>query len=379
MESVSELYRCRPQKRQKLLWQTIRSLWKFFLLGGQRLFQFLFSLAGLCIGLLGFGRPTAKQSALIMIGVLLFTLSPSLNLPGATNMAYAEISIDDPFLNLEEGFMQKPFVSGNHGPTDTIITYEVQPGDTVSEIASRFGITMNTVLWVNDFENANMVRPGMKLKILPVSGLLYKVANGDTIGSIAKKNNIGQDIIIYQNNLDPNSALAKGSELILPGAEKKLARPNRNVYISTERGRSLSQNPGYGTIYGGGALLIPTAGNLTQGFRRGHYGIDIANRSLSSIHAAESGKIIKAKYSGWNGGYGHHVIIDHGNGIQTLYAHLSDVYVQPGQMIDRGEAIARMGNTGRSSGPHLHFEVINQGRKSNPWNYLERGVTLTSR
>jgi len=367
-----------PKRSPNLIWQAIRCLGKFFQAGGQRLFHLFFSCISFVFSLFGLGKPNYKQSALLVIGILLFSLSPQLNLPGVSNIAYAEINIDDPFLYLEDNFIQKPFVSGLNNPSDAIISYEVQVGDTLSAVASRYGITLNTILWANDLANANTVRPGMKLKILPVSGLLHKVKKGDSLTKIAQNYKINQDIIIYQNKLEPEANLAAGTELILPGAEMKLAAPRRDTYIATDRGSSYRNNPGYDIKYGGGNLLMPTDGRLTQGFRNGHYGIDLANRALPPIYAAEAGKVLKAKYQGWNGGYGHHVIIEHDNGLQTLYAHMSDVYVQPGQLVARGEAIGRVGNTGKSTGPHLHFEVINQGRKSNPWNYLPTGASLTS-
>jgi murein DD-endopeptidase MepM/ murein hydrolase activator NlpD len=123
---------------------------------------------------------------------------------------------------------------------------------------------------------------------------------------------------------------------------------------------------------GGGTLGWPAFGTtFIRGFTGSHTGYDLAAPKGTPIYAAESGTVEKVSTGTWGGGYGNYIIIDHGNGLKTLYGHLSTVSVSVGQAVDRGQNIAGMGSTGRSTGPHLHFEVIDGGVKRNPSNYLK--------
>lgn len=243
---------------------------------------------------------------------------------------------------------------------DKIIQYTVEEGDTVSSIAEKFGVTSETVGSKNGI-SGDKIKVGQILEILPVSGVAHKVSKGDTIYSIAKKYDVdAQPIVNFPFNTfmnDETFELAVGQTVIVPGGVVPTGTS------STPRTRYLT--PDAGTVVASGSFVWPTSGGLTQHFVWYHKGIDIANKTAPSILAADSGKVVVA---GWVDGYGYgnRIVIDHGNGYRTLYAHLSSIGVRVGQTVSRGNVIGRMGSTGRSTGTHLHFEVIRGGVHINP-------------
>jgi len=253
-------------------------------------------------------------------------------------------------------------------PRDRIIIYTVQEGDTISTIAEKFGVSIDTIRWQNDLQSIGSIKPGQELKILPVTGISHKVQKGDTIYSIAKKyDGNPQAIVDFPFNTfinDETFALAVGQTIIVPNGVKPQVKPWSPI-------ASIRQTtPDAGTVTASGRFIWPTQGQITQNFVWYHRGIDIANRAAPQVLAADSGRVIVA---GWPdaGGYGNRVMIDHGNGYVTLYAHLSRVYVAVGQTVNRGDAIGQMGSTGRSTGIHLHFEVRHQGAFLNPLQVLK--------
>jgi murein DD-endopeptidase MepM/ murein hydrolase activator NlpD len=270
----------------------------------------------------------------------------------------------------EDGFLLKPALNSTQGDRSTaneIFAYEVEPGDTLSSVAQRFGVTKETLVMENDLWYNSALRSGMVIKILPVDGISHLIQKGDTIDKVAKKYNVEKDVIVKQNQLEEGSELLAGTALIIPGAKK--AQPVYTVSNAPSNVASYSYN-GPST----GRLIWPTLtkARLTQGFHRGHYAIDIGNRDKGPIFAAAAGKVIKASY-GWNGGYGNVIIIDHGNGMQTLYGHSEKLYVTEGQYVEQGQTISWMGNTGRvygATGIHVHFEVRINGVKYNPMNFF---------
>lgn len=248
---------------------------------------------------------------------------------------------------------------------DKIIEYSVLEGDTISSIAEKFGISTDTVLWQNDLSEKDRIKPGQILEILPVSGISHKVGKGDTVYSIAKKYDTSpQSMVDFPFNSfanDETFELAIGQTLIVPDGVKPAVKQ------TAPRIRQIT--PDAGTVVASGSFVWPASGSITQYFAWYHKGIDIANRTSPSILAADAGKVMVA---GWPDGYGYgnRVIIDHGNGYRTLYGHLSSIYVIPGQSVSRGSAIGKMGSTGRSTGIHLHFEVIKDGVYLNPLSVL---------
>lgn len=252
-------------------------------------------------------------------------------------------------------------------PRAEVIEYTVNPGDTVSTIAEKFGVSVDTVRWENNLESVKSIKQGQKLKILPVTGVMYKVKRGETIYSIAKKHQVDPQVVVdwpynsFAN--DETFALAVGQSLVVPDGIKPKETPTvpRTYY---------AQIPAAGTVTGTGQFVWPVGGNITQDYRWYHQGIDIANKGAPGVVAADAGTVVVAGWpSPW--AYGNRALIDHGNGFATLYAHLSQIYVQPGQAVSRGQAIGKMGSTGRSTGVHLHFEIRKSGAAQNPLNYLK--------
>lgn len=251
---------------------------------------------------------------------------------------------------------------------EKIIEYTVAPGDTISSIAKKFDVSEDTILWQNKLDKKGSIKVGQSLEILPVTGVSHKVQKGDTVYSIAKKYDASpQAIVDFPYNTftnDETFALAVGQVVIVPDG----VMPAEVQKAPTERIRQIT--PDAGTVVASGSFVWPASGSITQRFAWYHKGIDIANKAAPDILAADSGKVIVA---GWpdNYGYGNRVMIDHGNGFVTLYAHLSVIYVKAGQTVSRGSAIGKMGSTGRSTGTHLHFEVIKSGTHLNPLSVLK--------
>ncbi len=251
-----------------------------------------------------------------------------------------------------------------------IIYYTVQNGDTVSTIARRFGLTANTILWANNLSAFSLIRPGDSLTILPANGIMYTVKAGDTASKIAAKYGIEADKILSSNNI--GGSLKAGQKLILPGARKiieqvAVARPATQSGLSVISNLIKSPTVKAGT----GKMAWPTAGyRITQYFSWRHTGVDIANKIGTPIYAADDG-VVEISQGGYNGGYGNTIVINHGNGIKTRYGHASKLFVKVGDVVEKGENIAAMGSTGRSTGPHLHFEVLVNKVRTNPLNYIK--------
>lgn len=254
-----------------------------------------------------------------------------------------------------------------------VITHVVESGETVSEIAARYGLSADTIQWQNNLADNATLKPGDELEILPVDGIRHKVSRGETIYSVGKKygldENQVQAIIDYPFNEflnDETFELATGQFLIVPGG----ARPDPSTG-RTQTPRFSLTTPDAGSVSASGSFRWPATGTITQGYSFYHRAIDIANRSGGSILAADSGQVIVA---GWpdNSGYGNRVIIDHGNGFVTLYAHLRTINVRVGQSVNANDVIGQMGSTGRSTGTHLHFEIRRGSVLDNPLSYLSR-------
>lgn len=235
-----------------------------------------------------------------------------------------------------------------------ILTYIVQPGDTVFGIARRFGLDIDTIRWSNpELErNPDYLRPGMALTILPVRGVYHHVTAGDTLESIARRYGVTvEDIIHYPlNHLDSaDSPLKAGAWLIVPHGTKRLARPK--------------PSPVAGYLF-----AWPIVGSVTQGYSASHRAVDIGAPYGSPVYAAHAGVVVHA---GWSEtGYGYTLIIDHGDGYRTLYSHLKGTWVSKGQKVAGGQLIGEVGSTGNSSGPHVHFEIRFNNVRLNPLDYL---------
>jgi murein DD-endopeptidase MepM/ murein hydrolase activator NlpD len=247
-----------------------------------------------------------------------------------------------------------------------VITYTVQPNDNVWAIAQGFGLKAETVLWANpELESKpDLLSVGQKLFIPPIDGIYYTVQKGDTLEKLAKdyKTTAEKIVAFKANNLQEPYTLAPGQRIMLPDGRKKIS-PLQNIYPMTYVG-----NAPKGAPKGSGRFAWPTRGTLTQQFWSGHSGIDIANRKGTPIYAADDGYVVLSGRDTW--GYGNQVVIDHGNGYKTRYAHLNTILVKAGATVKKNQQIGTMGNTGRSTGPHLHFEVIYNGVMRNPLGFL---------
>ena len=247
---------------------------------------------------------------------------------------------------------------------DKTIEYTVQEGDTVASIAQKFGVSEDTVRWQNDISK-DKIKIGQTLEVLPVTGISHKVQKGDTVYSIAKKyDTFPQALVDFPYNAfsnDETFELAIGQVVVVPDGVRPADRP------TGPRIRQIT--PDAGTVVASGTFVWPAGGTISQRFSWYHPGIDIANRAAPNILAADAGRVIVA---GWPDGYGfgNRVLVDHGNGYKTQYAHLSQIYVVPGQTVSRGAAIGKMGSTGRSTGIHLDFRIFLNGAPLNPLNVL---------
>ncbi len=252
-------------------------------------------------------------------------------------------------------------------PWNQVSEYTVKEGDTLSTIAAKFDLSIESVKWANPSINWQKVKPGVVVSIPPVTGVVYKVKAGDTVYSIAKKfETDAQGIVDFPMNTfsdDETFSLVAGQTLIVPDG----VMPDEIAPTLPRIATRLT--PDAGAVSGTGSFVWPGFGRLTQPFRWYHKGVDIANHDGGAILAADSGKVVVA---GWtNSGYGNHVIIDHENGYHTLYGHLSTISVQTGQRIGRGGVLGQMGSTGRSTGTHLHFEIRTGGGNVDPLGYLK--------
>lgn len=300
-------------------------------------------------------------------------------------------SVAPPNLILNEGISRSAQIHTNipTRPRDEISTYVVQEGDTVFGIAEKFGLQPQTILWGNYsvlLDNPHALRPGQELNILPVDGVYWEWLGGIPFGSWAEFYGVtAADIIEYPGNrLDHdsigdyyNANIPVGTWLIIPGGKREFVSWSAPLGVTRENPASArvlgagACDPVSGGAVGYGTFIYPSNNHYLSGFdyspETNHSGIDLAGNEGEAVYASDAGVIV---YAGWNDyGYGNMIMIDHGNGFQTLYAHLSALNVGCGQSVGQGEVIGAIGNTGRSSGAHLHFEIM-AGTKVNPWDYL---------
>ena len=247
-----------------------------------------------------------------------------------------------------------------------IVEYQVVEGDTVSSIAQKFGVSLDTIRWVNNLKSVDDIKPDQVLRVLPVSGVLHSVRRGETVYSVAKIYDISpQPIVDFPFNTfinDETFALAVGQELVVPGG----VMPKVKLWSKPVASLPIEVAPPSGGV----GFIWPAVGKISQGYSWYHKAIDIANPAAPAVVASRGGTVLSAS---WNfpQAYGIHIIIDHGDGYQTLYAHLSSVAVSPGQSVLRGQVIGKMGSTGRSTGIHLHLEIRTPKGNVNPLGYLK--------
>jgi LysM repeat protein len=312
------------------------------------------------------------------------TLTPQTDrLVSSANQVPAELPVY--FIgNDEEAISRRTYLHTNV-PTRSrteVIEYSVTTGDSVFGIAQSFNLHPETILWAN-YDQLNdspdMLNPGMQLNVPPVDGVYYRWQEGDTLDSVAAKFDANiQDILSWEgNNFDlTNPQVEPKRWIMIPNGHREfrqwlvptIARSNSGVSKSV-LGPGACEGD-YSGAYGSGSFAWPTASHTLSGndFWSGHLGIDIAGALGDGVFASDAGVIV---FAGWAyGGYGNMVMIDQGNGYQTLYAHLSSVSAACGQSVYTGSYIGAVGSTGNSTGPHLHFEVRYMGGFISPWYVL---------
>ncbi len=275
-------------------------------------------------------------------------------------------------------------------PRTEITTYTIKEGDTIFGIAEMFGLKPETILWGNYYtllDDPHNINPGVVLNIMPMDGTYHRWSEGEGLNGVAHGYDVTPEVIVNWpgNHLDPATLgdyshpnIEAGTMLFVPGGERD--------YVTWSAPRISRDNPGVakilgpgscGTIVDGavgtGTFIWPTVNHFLSGFdyspSTNHFGIDIAGALGNAVYAADNGVVV---YAGWNDwGYGNVIVIDHDGGWQTLYAHLSALNVGCGYSVYQGDVIGAIGSTGNSSGPHLHFEMLNESYgKVNPWNFL---------
>ncbi len=221
---------------------------------------------------------------------------------------------------------------------DGLLTYTVEKGDTLSHIAAAFGISVDTIISANPSVTSRL-KIGQELAILPVKGVLHVVTDGDTVTGIAARYGVEPAAVTAAN---PTLTLAPGSRVIVPGA----------TILKKGLASAASTLPDLGSYF-----TIPAKG-WNWGILHGNNGVDIANACGTPIVASADGLVvIDERSGGWNGGYGNEVVIESPNGVKTRYAHNRENRVTVGDYVERGQVIALMGNTGNSTGCHVHFEI----------------------
>lgn len=250
---------------------------------------------------------------------------------------------------------------------DEVVRYVVEAGDTVGVIAEKFGVSVETILWENDLNVRGFIGIGDELDILPSTGVMHTVKSGENLGYISNKYDVEEKDIVADNKIVNSHSLKIGQKLFIPDGEKIRVVRKTNTYNSAittaVKNMVASKSPSTGKMF-----WPTTSHRITQYYHWRHHGLDIAAPIGTPLFAADSGVVERA---GWSNGYGNNIVINHGGGKKTRYAHMNRFYVSSGQSVSRGQTLGEMGNTGWSTGPHVHFEVIFNGVKYNPLNYIK--------
>lgn len=237
----------------------------------------------------------------------------------------------------------------------TVLIHTVRSGETLWDIANSYGITVSQITSANNIQNSNRIRVGQELKILTVKGVLHKVGHGESLWEIAQRYGVSLVEIVDANKISNPSTIQPGMEIVIPGATQLLVKDALVVNGQLQK-----------------AFDWPVKGRISSHFGarwgRMHNGLDVAVVTGTPVRAAADGRVT---FSGENGGYGLVVYIDHGNQVETRYAHNSRLAVKVGQQVKRGDIIAYSGNTGTSTGPHVHFEIRFKGNPVDPYKYLK--------
>ena len=272
-------------------------------------------------------------------------LEAPLNINPIGGIGGVEIAIADDVAIEPNGGGGEIFVDLGKSGTGQISVYIVRQGDTLSEIAEMFGVSTNTIVWANDIKRG-LIKEGQEIVILPISGVRHTVKSGDNLKSIATKYKADLNEILSYNSLTVDAKIKPGDVVIIPDGVVSATQTS-----IAQKSSGSKAYPAYSGYY-----IRPIAGGRkTQGIH-GHNAVDLAVSVGTPIVASASGKVLISR-TGYNGGYGTYVVLSHTNGTQTLYAHMSRNDVSTGQNVTQGQVIGAVGNTGKSTGPHIHFEV----------------------
>jgi murein DD-endopeptidase MepM/ murein hydrolase activator NlpD len=275
-------------------------------------------------------------------------------------------------------------------PRQEVTKYTVVEGDTIFGIAEKFGLKPETVLWGNYYvllDDPHALKAGQELNILPLDGTYHEWQPGEGLNGISSYYGVSaQEIISFPaNNLDmatigdfANPNIPPGTWLVVPGGRREFISWSAPLGLTRENPATARVlGPGAcdaisGGAVGYGAFVWPAAKHYLSGFdyapNANHWGIDLAGNDGEAVFATDAGVVV---YAGWNNyGYGNMIMVDHGNNFQSLYAHLSGINVICGQSVGQGDLIGAIGNTGRSTGSHLHFEIRAISSWVNPWDVL---------
>lgn len=369
--------------------------------------RWLETLAHLGLGELTLRTGTNVLSVILILSVvwLMRNVYPQEKLNGTSGALAASLPTATPTLSpaaipasltgSQDGIprLASPHTSIPSRPRIDVITYTVQPGDSVFGIADKFGLKPSTILFGNYAtlkDTPHSLRPGQELNILPVNGTYYEWQAGDGLNAVAKFFGVDAEVILTfpGNHLDPDNIgdytypnIQPGTRLVIPGGVRDFTSWQAPIGVTRDK-PALARVMGAGScgaISGGnvgfGTFVWPTppTNRRVTGYdyspETNHRGIDLGGRTGNAIYATDAGVIV---YAGWNDyGYGNLIMIDHGNGWQSLYAHLDQINVACGQSVEQTELIGLMGSTGNSSGPHLHFELMHTVYgKINPLDFL---------
>ncbi|HCQ31768.1 TPA: hypothetical protein DIU27_05350 [Candidatus Collierbacteria bacterium] len=319
--------------------------------------------------------------AMVTVMVLSVTLGPSVIVNDSQAQAVMSLGLGSKFafaqessasaetakvlgLSTDAQIEMDPLTQVSDKPRADILDYTVENGDTLATIAKKFGVDTDSIKWLNKGLNEKKLKMGSIMKIPPVTGVVHTVKAGETIYSIAKKYNVSAQAVVdfpfNEFTNDETFAIAIGQRLIVPDGEM----PDEPILVPRSNLAS-SLTPNAGAVSATGNWIWPAAGKISQEYRAWHKGLDIANHGGGAILAADSGTVLVASWLD-NTGYGNRVVIDHGNGTKTLYAHMSSFSVVVGQTVKRGDKLGMMGSTGRSTGTHLHFEIRTDKGNANP-------------
>jgi len=259
-----------------------------------------------------------------------------------------------------------PHTATSDHPRKDIVTYTVQAGDSIATIAARFGLQRETLIWSNEGLEADpgMLYIGQVLIVLPVDGVYYTVQEGETLDEIATKLKVEVKAITdceYNELVEDGQNVMPGSQIVVPGGVKPFTAP----VVPFEPLPVVPEAP-----HSTGHFVWPVGGYITQGYWNLHRAIDIGGRQNDAVVAADAGTVVYAKWE--TSGYGNLVIVDHGNGYMSYYAHLFGFFVDVGDVVAQGQHLGVRGTTGRSTGPHLHFEIRKDGVHQNPLGLLPK-------